>query len=893
MRRYPCIQTILFVAAIAINHVGAAELHETNLSSVVKSNSNVTPTGTTISYSGPDGTVQFTWTAPTRGNQDYLGNVHVSAHLNGTDAEVDVPFGLVQVTSVPIILQSTQVLPGIVGPGATYKLNYLMGTSPMSVTVQTNLSGKSLFVDLQADQPYIGGFYGNVYPNTTNISAVNVPYYSSPVSYFPDWRVFGNAYFDFQNSNATQIEPMQAAYLPLTNGKRNLAKDRLIVSVSQNIGDVVPTVNNAPSLYQSQLAGRTVIDIWNQGSFPQITQALNALAYSGVKNCVVLVHIWQNQGYDNALPGAFPADSSQGGNSQLAQATAAAKKMGCYVGVHENYVDYYPDYSGFTSKSVGLNSDSSQQLGWLNNTTGIQSFGAKQTWMMANAKTQDPLIHSTLGTSASFIDVMSAGVPWFRPDMDATQAGAGMFSSVVGANKSVWSYEQQTHGGPVFGEGLNHWFWSGQLDGVEAQLGAGNNNSLAEHNPLLVDFDLLKIHPLQVNHGMGMYERWLTAGESITQTNLMDSYRMQEVIFGHAPYIGGSFWMNPSRVLQEQNLVSPVAQRYGTQTANLISYQVNGAWTDANAATKANDWSRVAVQYANGDILVANGQPTNLSLGGLILPQYGWAAQGQNLLAYTALVNGMVGDYSQSGNSFFANARNSTDQFQSGAVANASINGFQQAGPRAFAYQLQWQVLDGPAGTTLADFIHFVDKNGNVAFQGDYLLSVPTSLWKPGQIIVDSNLINLPSGLADGIYSMRIGLFATQTGLRVQVLGLDDGSMRYILGNVIISNHGQSVIFQPQAAPVAQPDPRMNANGSLLNFGTIQTDGMVSINLNQSAWSLQTYPRYRNVAVQLSTAQFPAPSSITCDSMTVKPSPAVNGYWQLQTNGAQTCSWSH
>ena len=53
-------------------------------------------------------------------------------------------------------------------------------------------------------------------------------------------------------------------------------------------------------------------------------------------------------------------------------------------------------------------------------------------------------------------------------------AGAGAFASFRRETENLWAYERKTHEGPVFGEGLNHWLWSGYSDGVEAALGAGD-----------------------------------------------------------------------------------------------------------------------------------------------------------------------------------------------------------------------------------------------------------------------------------------------------------------------------------------------------------------------------------------------------------------------------------
>jgi hypothetical protein len=45
------------------------------------------------------------------------------------------------------------------------------------------------------------------------------------------------------------------------------------------------------------------------------------------------------------------------------------------------------------------------------------------------------------------------------------------------------------------------------------------------------------------------------------------------------------------------------------------------------------------VTYANGNTIVANARPETLHWNGIEIPQYGWAAKGNGVLAYTALRN--------------------------------------------------------------------------------------------------------------------------------------------------------------------------------------------------------------------------------------------------------------
>ena len=476
--------------------------------------------------------------------------------------------------------------------------------------------------------------------------------------------------------------------------------------------------------------------------------------------------------------------------------------------------------------------------------------------------------------------------------MDSTQANAGQFQAYVNGNASLWQLERKTHTGPVFGEGGFHWYWSGLLDGVEAQTAMGVAGTSSSKLPLFVDFDLLNIHPLQVNHGMGYYSRWAGPGEDIHRTDLADAYRMQELIFGHAPYIESDFWSVVPRVLVENNLVGPVAKRYGTQKVAGIQYQFKGNWSDATNAAKANDWSRVQVRYANGDVIVANSQTAPMAWQGYTLPQSGWLAQGNGLLAYTALRGNTIVDYAETPVRVFANARNQMDLYYSLAMAKPSVISAKQTTSGTIVFSVQWQVLDSIPNEDLIAFIHIYMGN-QIAFQCGGAPSVPSSSWQPGKVVATDYTCTVPQYVGDGTYSLGLGLYSQSSGQRYTLAGSDDGNCRYFLGNVLIGGNPRKVSFlSSQTVPFAA-DARMNPTGSVVDFDTVRTDGMVSLSFDGVQWELRSYPRHRDVVIQLRSSRFPFPRSINCPSSIGAPSikDSGNGYWEIHTNAAKSCRW--
>lgn len=626
-------------------------------------------------YRGEDGELAYRWHAPRKAADPVFGTFTVRAKPAGKPSKwsKDVPFAgkaRLEWTEEAQWLDRTFTK---TPTGALCSVRYRVGQSDATLQIKVVIQDKSLSIEIGVDRPVVKVFNAGGW-EAPGARTVTVPYYSGAPVYLPAQNLFANAFLDWTSAQATSHTLAQAIYEPLTDGSRLTVQERVVFTASWNFDEVLPNIPNPASEYRSKVAGRMVLDIW-EGRFDEIAKKFAEYAGYGIRDCIALIHVWQRSGYDNALPSHYPAQQKLGGEQALKQAVTAGEQNGCYVALHENYVDYYPNYIGFDENDIAKTSARERLKAWYNPSTSIQSFAVKPSRMVALANTQSPEIHKRYGTNASFLDVNSSVSPWFHQDMQEGIAGAGTFRSFGEESKKLWEFERQTHGGPVFGEGGHHWFWSGLLDGVEAQPGQGWPLHEGHTMPLFVDFDLLKIHPLQVNHGMGYYERWARSAEDATTLEAMDQYRMQEVAYGHAPFLGRATWTQLPIAWLESHLVTPVATRYGAAHATSIRYQVDGEWVDTNSAVRANQFERVQVQYDNGLTIVANSSSSELRWNQLVLPRFGWAATGAGLTAFTAVRDGVIMDFAETEDSLFANARNSQDWKTDSAVeASARLN---------------------------------------------------------------------------------------------------------------------------------------------------------------------------------------------------------------------------
>jgi hypothetical protein len=864
------------------------------------STSTIKPTngGFIIQINSGSEVLKYQWQAPALNSLYSVGSVTVTDSIDGASPQAEITLSSkIDWIGPSRKLQSVSIDPA----SARATLTFANSSGVMHLSVAPIVDGLFAGLHFAADQATMQDIYLGQLPATVQNRAISVPYYSQPVNYLSSADLFENSYFDAFASNATTISTtngQETFYGPNLSGDHNVLNEVWKLAVSKKIVNVLPYPEHPASPYMSSLAGRMMLDVRGDAQFATIASQMANLNENGIRNCSVIIGTWQAYGYDNALPSQYPANASLGGDTGMKAIGSAAKAASCFFALHENYTDYYTDYSNYTSADTMQNPNGTQTLAWVNPKTNIQSYATKPGLFVSFASTQSPDIHANYGTNASFIDVNSSAMPWWRADRDPKAQGNNAFGTYRDASVALWAYERSVEQGPVFGEGKYHWFWSGLLDGVEAQFGAESTPiTNGPQAPLFVDFDLTRIHPLQINYGMGYYNRWLPTAAMTTLT--LDAYRMQEVIYGHAPYLADSLWQSVPRALLEQNLVSPTAARYAPQTPSSIFYWVNGAWVDTDTAAKAGSFSIARVNYPNGDSIVANSTPAVFSWGSVQIPQYGWAATGNKYFAYTALMGGKVVDLSMTPQGIYANARNQADILAENTVATPVVYSFKQTAARTFQIQMSWNVNSAVPGTAYQDFIHFVGSDtpaGSSALAGVVGggLSVPTSSWSVGDKVVDKVLTYwLPSNMADGVYQVRVGLY--QGSQRAPLFGNNDGSQRYTVGKITIANQGKNISFAPVAISISNPDPRLNSAGSVVDFGPVRTDGMVTLrqmtNGGGNTLQLSSYPRSRDVVVQFRATSVAAPASLTCDNGDVLTPLLTQGYWQVDLRGHKYCSW--
>jgi len=742
---------------------------------------------------------------------------------------------------------------------------YRLGDLTADVTWTFRLVGKALAITADSDSPHVARLSLGQPLNRGFRQGIFIPYLGATAWFLRPQNAFVMSYLDWTKSMASRTQGNEAIYLPRLDGARNKLHEEGYVAVSPELGEVLPNIPHPPSPYLKLLAPKIMLDLWG-GSYDRGAELLRTLKSYGVDHAAVIWHCWQRYGYDVKLPDHLPANPALGGDEAMKRLAAAARDAGYPFSLHENYIDFYPDAPSYDPRDVVLNEKGEPSKAWYNSGTKVQSFALKASRMLHYAAQNSPEIHKRFGTTAAYLDVHTCVPPWHQVDYDPKTDFAAAHHAKVLVHKQLFQYERDTHGGPLFGEGHNHFYWAGLVDGVEAQVDGG------EDRPLLLDFDLLKLHPQMANHGMGYYERWLRTGyatkwgvEAPTPAQL-DNYRATEIAYGHAGFVGSRVAYVPHLVWREHNLVSPVQALYGAAKATEILYEVGGKLVTASAAAPVGTLDRVRVAYDSGLVVHVNLREADWQVGGHVLPQFGFLAEAPNLLAYTARRDGLIADYAEDAETLFADARTNVYRpWEEGLVAiEPRLKSLKDLGDGSFEISYEW-AADGELPDDYTAFVHFVDRGAEegegIAFQNDHAPNPPTSQWRRGTVVADGpHRVQVPADQGVAAYDILVGLYRREAG-RVALRGLSVGQNRILVGRIGVERDGNRVkalkllptddVRGRQLAARRLFDERMNTAGKLIDFGKVRTDGSFKLYKRKGAFTLLPYPRERDFAIEL------------------------------------------
>lgn len=437
-------------------------------------------------------------------------------------------------------------------------------------------------------------------------------------------------------------------YKPKTDGRRNDVYERLFLTVSPRFEEVLPTVANPVSPWKDV----TGTGVWRaHGASNRDSDAAfwrKAHRY-GLRHVIVTDHEtgWRDEGESFTFR-TRPAPKKGGDEGQVKYARVMQDELGFVYGPYNNYTDFAPVNEYWSPDRINRLPDGQLQQAW------SRCYAPKAVWAVEMCARLAPEIQKKFQFSTAYCDVHTAVTPWSRTDYDARAPGAGTFAAVFYSYGEIMGHQKQAWNGPVYSEGNHHCYLHGLTDGNYAQ----DQAARLPANPWLVDFDLLKLHDLGCNFGMGspgmFYGRGFDYGRTPEEKDFTeDRFLAATIAFGHPGFL--TFEGGYHNALRSYYMVQQLAAAYTRESVASIRYvDAAGNLLDTSTALARDQVARCQVvnTYRNGTVTVVNGsltEPLKVTVGTrqLALPPAGyagWTADGA-VEVFAGLVDGHRIDY--------------------------------------------------------------------------------------------------------------------------------------------------------------------------------------------------------------------------------------------------------
>ncbi len=418
-----------------------------------------------------------------------------------------------------------------------------------------------------------------------------------------------------------------SSYHPLTDGTRNPLGERQFINVSSRFEEILPNIPNPPSTQAAVTREYLYTHLGGiaKDRFEGWLKMWRTYHRKGIRNVLVTHHedAWSNgadvgqggQEYTMCIEAA-----PEVGDAQLIAYCKALRKMGYYVGLYENFTDYNPLGKSWDPRNAARASSGEMRRVW------PPTYAIRPLKGLEMALDYPRRVAKKFGTNTAYRDCHTAYPPFGQVDYQAGSPGAGKFATNYRAWGALLMDGHKAYGGPIFSEGGHHWFFAGLVDGNYAQIWMPD----AEGYPLLLDFDLRKIHPLEADISMTPGWRWGPGGfwGGLAAT----------IAYGH---IGFQPTGDLAEAARYYYLMQQLQRRYTMIPATEIKYHRDGRFYDVTEALKtdAHRSTQVRVRYASGLTVAVNYNPKQrwtVEVGGqrYDLSGYGWAAAGDGFVEF-------------------------------------------------------------------------------------------------------------------------------------------------------------------------------------------------------------------------------------------------------------------
>ncbi len=538
--------------------------------------------------------------------------------------------------------------------------------------ISYRLRGATMVVDATCDGGVATGIRFGRVAGLTDPTTVHVPYLKMGnvpdpevacgdglfVSALTDWR---NCGFSMSQTGKVEVTDEGAQinvgtlYSPLTSGRRNDLRDRLMVTISPDFHDVLPNIPNPPSPNLDEAAG--LMYVMGSGAQPSLWRSMKRYGLDDL----IAMHFagiwWRHAGEGFSMHHEQRPEMS---DADLAQYRDMVRGLGYRWGILMEYGDFFPINEYWDPGLLSLTTDGTWATRW------IGHYATKPAAMTMLARVNGERLQEHCGLESVYLDTHT-NHSLTAKDYEAGVPGAGSAPSQALQVGEMLLEARRQHG-LTCSEGIYRWLYAGLVDMDYATwVGKGPAGNTFDQ-PILPDFDLLKIHHLHLATGMGyspsaFFGRTNEALGALysgddggpTAAPVYYQYVAATLAHGHSAILGYGYFPPVSRMIHYYATMMAIQPEYLTDTVTEIMRHDGEGYISTSEALARDQLGtgRIRVRYSRGLTMWVNyhaedSWEIDANGSSYTLPPYGWVIDKPGeLLAFSALIDGHRVDYAR------------------------------------------------------------------------------------------------------------------------------------------------------------------------------------------------------------------------------------------------------
>ena len=571
-----------------------------------------------------------------------------------------------------------------------------------------------------------------------------------------------------------------------------------------------------PSPGFARKAGRFVFDVWG-GPYADNARLMQQMIDYGLTDSLLTLHVWQRWGYDYRLPDVFPPNPELGSTDDLQQLGSLCTAAGIPWGLHDNYIDFYPDADQFNYDHICFTKTGEPIKAWLNTGRDAQSYRFRPDHIMPFVQRNLQLIKPSLRPSHYFIDVFTS------INMFDFYDRQGTFHSSLETRKhwgEAFRWIQDYLGpGTITTSEAGDDQLVGYLDGADCQhLMLSPAGGYFQHRLLCQDWERFPwfdavLHDRFSLHGVGYPGRY-EGGRSRRDHGIeSDDYLSAELLLGHALMIDRSSM--PRGAVRKYWLAQDLIRSLATDTIDSVQFA-------------EGDIHRVSVKWNSGAQVHVNRGVKDWKVAGKVLPQYGYLAVNGPVESTIERVDGVIIERSRRDGQAYVNARGFNPD--PALEITPAAKGVEYRGGRQFTLPILWRARQSTpkdAGVLVQFKSSRSERYDKIAFQAVYVPAPGSSSWQGDVVTGAQHVIEIPERFGAGEYEIHLALGDPKTRTRYVLDADETGQHHYLLGRLVAEGAGAQVTairLEPHKLK-DRPEPRWNVARKAIALGAVTTAG--------------------------------------------------------------------